>query len=295
MASFKSDYQAPDLPASLSALAPQNQAPSTLTPLTSSRVVHSSDLLERSGHWGKAELELAASLKDSLPEAVSQAMREPFSARALILLLPLVRNQDPEAFQSPALATATGPELLREILRLRPLVENLPLTLHMPLMDLCLPALRQLSPNQYHHFEAQIMVIIEEDQGISLFEYTLLKILRLRLRSTFVRQTPVQAHIYNLKPILPEALCLIAALAYFEEKDPDRLQAAFEQGTRQLSLTGIPYPLPSREACSLVEVDRSLDLLARAVPGLKKNILYACASTVMHDRVLGQEESELLR
>src|SRR5690606_30694361 len=66
-------------------------------------------------------------------------------------------------------------------------VQALPRELHLPLLELALPALDQLSPDQYTAFLSQVRALADADERLSLFEWCLYRILRHQLEA---RPTP---------------------------------------------------------------------------------------------------------
>jgi uncharacterized tellurite resistance protein B-like protein len=49
------------------------------------------------------------------------------------------------------------------------------------------------------------------------------------------------------------------------------------------------------EQCELSHLDRALARLSESVPQIKKNVLNACAETVVADGIIQEREAELLR
>src|SRR5262249_56590281 len=67
-------------------------------------------------------------------------------------------------------------------------VRALPDTRRLPLLDLAMPALRQMSPRQHRAFRAQVEMLMIADQRLSLFEYTLRCVLHRHLDAQFLPQ-----------------------------------------------------------------------------------------------------------
>jgi hypothetical protein len=166
----------------------------------------------------------------------------------------------------------------------------------LPLADLALPGLRQLSPAQFQQFRAAVQALVESDGEIDLFEYVLQKIVLRHLTPHYAGARKPLVQFYALKPLAPDCAVLLSALACAGQQEQDKRAFAFEQGARQLRYaanTGLEF-LPA-EQCGLERVDAALDRLAQAVPQIKKNVLDACAQTVAADGVIEEAEAELLR
>ena len=289
------DYRAGDHGGSLEGSSGLNEAAGVLFAGDLSMLQRPEDVLKTVGQLKPVQIRQAARLRESFHQNLFQAAHEPFGARGLIVATLVAHHRNsPEATER--LIRVAGPELAEEVRQQLPLVIDLPSSRMLSLIDLSLPALRQLSPDQFRSFRQMVQKLIEEDSSISLFEYTLQKILFRHLDSHFspkARQS--SAEFYSLKQILAPVLTLLGALAYFDSDEALVIEDSFQKGCQQLNLTGESYHLPEREACGLAEVDESLDLLQKATPGLKRNILYACATLVMSNSKISPEEAELLR
>jgi hypothetical protein len=96
---------------------------------------------------------------------------------------------DPRAdlrdLQLTRLKAGAEPQVFAEALRLVAFVQALPDTHRLPLLDLAMPALRQMSRHQHRAFRAQVEVLMIADQRLSLFEYTLRCVLHRHLDAQF--------------------------------------------------------------------------------------------------------------
>ncbi len=163
----------------------------------------------------------------------------------------------------------------------------------LPLVDLCIPALRQLSSTQYEQFRSNLDYLINSDQQIDLFEFCLKAILQRSLDS-FHRDTKSKApHIRRAQQAGKEIQVLLSALTHLSgSAEP---QATFDSATKMINATGINWQLLPLDQCGISEIDQALQSLAGAVPMVKKNLLYACAQLVMEDQHVTRSELRLLR
>jgi uncharacterized tellurite resistance protein B-like protein len=235
-------------------------------------------------------------LRQSLPEALKSAARDPLGASALIYALLL--NPEPSAREKQLadLATATSDPIVDETLTIWPEIRNVDVRTIIPLVDLALPALRQLSPAQFHEFRAALRALVESDRQIDLFEYMLQKIVLRHLEPNFVHAPKPVTQYYDLKPLAADCGVLLSAMAYAGHEDPPQIEAAFARGAEllnRIAKTEIPF-LPKAD-CDLPRLDTALERLVLAVPQIKKNVLNACAETVAADGMLRISEAELLR
>jgi Zn-dependent protease with chaperone function len=252
--------------------------------------------LSNLGHATPAHLRYAKELRCSIPENLRLTARSPFGASALIYALLLSDDQSKQTKQLSELDTSTSPGISQETLRVLGEIQSLPTHAKLPLVDLALPALRELSPDQFKQFHDAIRVLVESDGEIDLFEYVLQKIVLRHLEPQFTQARKPVIQYYSLKPLIPGCAVLLSQLAYLGQSDPAQVQAAFQAGAQPLSYaTGVPMTLLPPDRCDLSQVDEVLNHLDVAGPQIKKNVLNACAQTVAADGVLQEMEAELLR
>jgi Zn-dependent protease with chaperone function len=239
-----------------------------------------------------------------LPEEVRTATRNPNGAIAIVYSLLL--DTDAAIGVSEAIASANRQrQLLRksdsakvlEIMEtLQPHLEKLDPRTRLPLIDLIIPALRQLSEEQFARFYQQVKALIQADKRQTLSEYAVLLVLRQRLSSYFLnkRQDKI-VQFTQMSQIWPDCITVLSALAKAGQESPDAIALAFRSGLFRLPGAS-KQTLPKEPVnCSLTEVGKSLKRLELATPKLKQSVVDACAYTVLMDQKVNLEEAELLR
>ncbi len=240
-------------------------------------------------------LDFAAAWRAQLPDDLRQAAHEPLDAMLMVYGLVLDPKPPVQIRQLEWLKTRLDPSLMVSLERRLPALQNVPRESRLPLVDLCLTALRRLSTEQYNRFKETLMALIQSDQKVSLFEYALLKIVTRHLAPHFEKMSRKIIQYYSLRPLLPDAALLLSALAYEGADQPEQQTAAFEIGMRQLQPSAGPFEIAASEAIGFAALDQSLTRLAQAAPQIKKQLLNACAFTVGADGTIRAEEAELLR
>ena len=290
-----SDFQAPfGIHPAAAGLAP-SAAPAAATASAAissptSPLATPADLLSHIGDPTPAHVAQSARLLAALPEAVRAAAHEPFGAQALVFGLLLDGDSAMRQAQLAALERAADPPAYVETLRLAPLALSLPHRARLPVIDLAIPALRQLSPRQFTMFTANVQALIEADAQLSLFEFTLQKVLRRHL-------TPSRrsvAYYGSFGPVLDDLRLLLSTLAYAGHADQETAQSAFAAAARLLGAAAQLQPLDA-SACTWTALDEALDKLDRTTPAMKQRVLQAAAESVAHDGQVTLEEAELLR
>jgi len=243
-----------------------------------------------------AHLHYAVELRNSFPPVLKDAARDAMGASAVVYGLLMSTDSAMRAKQLDLLAQNTSAAVRQETERLLPQIDPVATNAKLPLVDLVLPGLRQLSPAQYQQFSKATQALIEADGEVDLFEYVLQKIVLRHLDGQFngARRSIVQY--YALRPLVADCSVLLSALAHVGSEDPAQCEAAFQNGARNLSVYAqaqIVYV--SSEDCDLAHVDTALDRLNQAAPQIKKGVLNACVQVVAADGVIQEMEAELLR
>ncbi len=235
----------------------------------------------------------ATALVKSLPAAVADAAREPYGARAVIYALLINPNSESRGRQLEQLARFGEPEIERVTRRLLPEIEHLEARYRLPLIDLALPSLRALSPDQYQEFKTNLRALVVADEKIELFEWALQRMIFRHLKPHFERVKAPRLRHTSQRKLSEPCSVVLSILAHAGSPFDDRINKAFGAGAAQLA--GIEIALLPRERAGLRELDRALDRLAEADPSARQQILTACAACISADREISQAEGELVR
>ena len=180
-------------------------------------------------------------------------------------------------------------------MKLWPALEQCPISARLPLIDLALPALRRLSEPQYRAFRAAVERLIAADAKLSLFEFTLQRVLLRRLEPHFRPAPPPVVAYGSLRAVSRQASLLLSILAHAGQAQSEKASQAFARGAQHLADTRAMASLLPFEQCGLADLDRALAELARASPTMKLKLLEACAATIAFDKRVTIQEGELLR
>jgi Zn-dependent protease with chaperone function len=249
----------------------------------------------RVGHVDPEVISYAQALHDGMPEVLRVAAQEPFSARAVVYALLLDPRADLRELQLTRLKAGAEPHCFAETLRLVAPVQALPDTHRLPLLDLAMPALRQMSPHQHRAFRAQVEVLMIADQRLSLFEYTLRCVLHRHLDVQFMPQRQTRPVHSSPQKLARPVATVLALLAWEGQPEPDQAARAFDTGMRGYIGGNHTHRLLPREECSLAEFDAALQMLDQSVPAIKRRIVVACTACILANQQVTIREAELLR
>ena len=187
-----------------------------------------------------------------------------------------------------------GKQMAKATLKLSGAVASLDHRAKLPVADLAVGSLRQLSPEQFDSFTHLLETLAAADGQIDLFEFSLSKLVIRHLEPNFLKQRKKTAQVYSLKRLGHECSVLISSLAYTAGSNDETIQAAYDAGAVHLAATIRLTQLPAAE-CGLQELDKALGKLAGVAINLKRQLIEAAAATVSADGYLQIQEAELLR
>jgi hypothetical protein len=172
-------------------------------------------------------------------------------------------------------------------------VKALDIRFRLPLIDMTLPSLRQLSKAQYLLFKKNLLLLMQADNRIDLFEWSLQKILFHHLDPEFDRPGKKVAKFGSYKAVKKHIDVLISMLVYASVQDKTEIKAAFANAEQELGLTNLV--LLSRQQINLEILDSAVENLALLKPLLKPSLLKACLIVITQDQKYSPDEMELIR
>jgi hypothetical protein len=259
-------------------------------------VIRSRHILPNIGNPTPLHLEYAEKLRDSLPENVKAASREPLDATALIYAMLLSEDGNQRAAQLAEISKSATQPVSEKTAALYPDVSKIAAHVHLPIINLALGGLRQLNADQFQCFAQTLQWLIESDGKIELFEFVLQKIIMRHLDPQFNGPRKSVVQYYTVKPLVPDCAVILSALANVGSDNADEIQKAFEAGAPYLlAPDNSDLNLLLKENCGVDAIDGALNRLAQAVPIIKRNLIQACIHVVGADGVIVESEAELLR
>jgi Zn-dependent protease with chaperone function len=241
-------------------------------------------------------LKYAEQLRDSLPDNVRAATREPSDAMALVYAMLLSGDENQRAQQLAGLAQNAGAAISEKTAALFPDVSQAAAHAHLPMVTIAIGALKQLNREQYDMFSKTLDWLINSDGKVDVFEFVLQKIVLRNLNSRFHGATKPITEYYSVKPLAPDCSVILSALAMAGNRDGDEIQKAFDAGAPYLRAPeDSELGLSSAAQCGVQQLDEVLNRLALAAPIIKKNLIEACVHVVGADGVIMESEAELLR
>ena len=229
-------------------------------------------------------------LLESLPETLREAAREPYGARGVIYALLLDADFTSCQRQFEQLAAEADPAVYRSTIQLHKLTEALPRESRLPLVDICLGPLKDLSPEQYERFRDNIHALAAADNRLSLFEWTLQKVVSHVLDPHFGIKRKRRT---SGRPAPEDVSTVLSALAHAGSRDKELIQSAFERGVEATGLP--PLELQPWDRTIFSRLNHSLDALGRLPGKSKAKLIRGLAETASADGTITSREINLLR
>ena len=237
----------------------------------------------------------AKGLRSSLPLELTEAAREPVSARGVVYGLILDHDPAVRACQFHQLQNHADPPVFEFVRAQLEVFIDLEPQHRLPLLDLCLPALQQLSDRQSQAFQGTVTALIEADEEIDLFEFMLQKTLARHMGGTLFPGARQEARRMPLTALRDECAVVLSVLARVGESNEEAACRAFRMGCTELGQAAPALELPARETFSLERLDHALARLGGLPPEQKRRLIQACTACVAADHTVTVREAELLR
>lgn len=245
------------------------------------------------GHVNQGHIGYARELLHSLPVTIMEAAHEPSGARAIIYAMVINEDQESRKKQLQLLERQGDIGVYDETRKLLPIIDDLKQVYRLPTIDLAMPALRQLSFNQYQKFKTNLDGIIAADNKISVFEWVLQKIINKHLDGAFTKQQHFITHSTTLKKEKNACAALVSTLVYVGKLTSEDAEKAFSAAVDELGLKGLSL-LP-RSDINLNKLNDAVETLTQIKPLNKPLLLKACVACISSDGYVSVSEIELLR
>ena len=234
---------------------------------------------------------LAGAMLAAMPAFARDGARE--TASAVPLIYALLLSGDAATRERQLAGLEISEEQRAEIVR--DLGRKGEVTDALAMVDLCLPALRKLSPPQYAAFRENVRRLIACDGEVDLFEFVLHQALVRHVDHFFTKTSGPTVRYRSPVPLLPDLATVLSALASFADDDAAARDAAFQAGVAALLLKPGAFPMQRAETIAFPAVEAALERMAEADPPTKQKIFNACTATVQHDGVVRPREAAMLR
>ena len=274
----------------------QEKKPASIAGLditTAAILTAAQEAINQTGIVNKHNIQYAQKIILEIPEKIRTASQSPYSARAVIYML-LIREQKDKKNAWNILNKYADPSMPAVTKELLSGGNELDDNLILPILELCINSLRELSLNQYQQFKITLNSIIEADKMVDLNEWVLQRLILQQLDLNFSLRSPSKEKYSYLGAVKDEAEIILSLIAYIEhKKNPEMAKPAFELGKKEIG--AFAFKIIPQEELSLNELNNALDKLMQLKPLLKSKMLNACATIILSDQNVTRKGTELLR
>ncbi len=245
--------------------------------------------LAQMGQAGMHHLEDAHRRLIALGPDIQAAAHDSFSARALMFGLFLDRHPDQREKQWQGLADLIDAKSLNDVRTLAEQVLSLETRLRLPLVELAMPALKELSSPQLQSFTQCLERLIQADNKITLMEWSLHRVIMHHLSPPLAPKFRQR----NLTEMRDQCALLLSILAYAGAQSFEDAAQAFACALEPLGFVNLDI-LPKAN-CKLPQLESALAQLNEIKPLQKPKLLKAMSQCVTHDNKISIVEAELFR
>lgn len=236
---------------------------------------------------------VAGQLIERIPVKLREMAHEPLGAEALTVAL-LLSGREPSAEKLPDwFRDEAGNELEKLTEKLLGDLNKGSREWFLPLAELALPSLRQMSDKQYKQFRETIERLIRDDEHVSLFEFAMEKMILHQLDTAFSKRKEPKIRHYHFKTLSSEFAVLLSAMAHASESDTETAWDAGLEPVKKL----IPNDLRllNQDEYTFDALDKALEEMAASANPVKKHLLSSLAHSISADEQISVRERELFR
>jgi Zn-dependent protease with chaperone function len=232
-------------------------------------------------------------VRQEIPLAFVQHSHDPLGAHAIIYAL-LISDGEPQRQLQLDIVAAAGISGLDTLVNtLQPDVRALGAPRRLPLVEMCLPALKSMSKEQYRLFKHTLVRLIQADQQTHLWEWCLFQLVRHYLDPEFVVVKPSRPRYRKLQQVAAPLQVVLSVLAHHGSGETsEETSASYRAGADNLGFSA--QALLPLEQCSVAAFSKAVHTLADCYPLLKPRVLKAMYLAAAQDGELSAEEQEII-
>ncbi|MCP4335484.1 MAG: M48 family metallopeptidase [Gammaproteobacteria bacterium] len=260
--------------------------------VTAAILTSAEQAISQVGTLNEENIEYVRELIITMPALLREAAQDAYTARALIYAV-LIDLQKDKTAATAALHQYADPNMHALCDQLRPNLKQLQDKFKLPLLELSINALRDLSSNQYVQFKQAVHYLIVSDKSVNLKEWIIQRLLIQQLDEHFGLRKPARGKHKSLDPVKTEVETVLSLIALVEHTDDNAARAAFASGAAEAGMETLN--MLARKDIRLDALNHSLDRLAQLKPLVKPRLLKACVAIILQDGKTTTRGMELVR
>jgi Zn-dependent protease with chaperone function len=260
--------------------------------VTAAILTSAEQAISQVGTLNEENIEYVRELIIAMPGLLREAAQDAYTARALVYAV-LIELQKDKAAAMSVFQQYADPHMHALCDKYLPDLKNLDDKFKLPLLELSINALRDLSPNQFVQFKQAVRQIIISDKSVNLKEWVIQRLLIQQLDEHFGFRKSARGKHKNLDVVKSEVETVLSLIAHVEHTDDNEARTAFACGAAETGVEALNM-LASKDI-KLESLNRALDNLAQLKPLVKPRLLKACVAIILQDGKTTTKGMELVR
>lgn len=259
--------------------------------------------IARAGSPDALDISEAQTVHRDIPADLASSAHNPLGAAAMICLLlqsdcpqmPMLKTDRThiEQLLRSWLPTDIDADLFAEMCVLLPRMMNIEPAHRLPLVNICLGSLRQMSSRQYQYFRKVITLITASQPALDLASWVLLQLTVQHLdRATGIVPAAPSSGLKKLNQLRGELEVFFSVLSY-SGQGGDKNAAAFSAAANSIGLPELN--LIVREDLRLEAFQQATNRLTGLMQAQKITLIQGVSVCVFHDQKLTVNENEFLK
>lgn len=250
-------------------------------------------ILAAIGTMSSQSIAQSGQMLSSLPDQIKEIMHEPVGAQSLIFSLLLSGDLEIETGQIEQIRELCGPEVEYSVLSLKNHLNQIEPDWKLPIVELSIPALKEMSKSQFHLFRTTISKLIASDGKVTLFEFALEKMIVHQVEIEFIKKNESKVIYNEVHSLITEFSLLLSAISH--ESD-EGAEASWQAAIGTLDEKTAPkLNLLPKSNCTFDAVDDALEKLGKSSGSVKKAFLDAALNAITQDGITNRAEIKWVR
>jgi Zn-dependent protease with chaperone function/uncharacterized tellurite resistance protein B-like protein len=255
-----------------------------------------SRVVQKIGEVDSGDVRAARDLLQSLPEIALEASRTPEGAKTLVMALLLGNKPEVLRAQQTIIRELAGAPALEYVTEISRQLAVVPSGIRMPLLELSLPALRELSEQEAKMLMLLLQELVQADRQYHMFEYVVLTFIGHHIG----RQPKRKFDHIRLSAARRELNVLVSAVSRSgvgaDRADSEiAAQTAFNQVAQKVRSLGIEPEFLRADDSGPKALEAAINRLKQLAPLEKEKLIELCVNLILSDRQVSPEEVEILQ
>ncbi|MBG84472.1 MAG: Zn-dependent protease with chaperone function [Phycisphaerae bacterium] len=247
--------------------------------------------VNRIGSIDSESLQHSRDILESIPDALKDAAHAAPTAQMLVYCLILDEDSSDQSIQWSVLEKIPGMQA-QQMRQYQTLIEKLDIRARLPLLDLCIPSLSQMSETQYRSFRENFERLIRVDGRIDRWEWVVDTVIDRHLEERYHKPGAERKARGKLESQQSSVVVVLATLACIGSDDKAAAETAFGSS---MNVLGWQAPFPDPSSLKLNGLRAALKAIRRVRFKDRGRFLEACKHCILMDGKTTVEEAETLR